>query len=134
MAKVKMVYVVTDGSYSDYGIQAVFSTKEKAEAYANKYGYRIEEFPLDQNIDRYLRGETFYTVIMDRQGNVTSQYDDSIVGEEETGFDRGWIQPEGKWIKILTVSRWAKDINKVVKITNEIRAMKIANNEWPEDV
>lgn len=32
------VYVVTSGSYSDYGINAIFSTEELANAYVNEAG------------------------------------------------------------------------------------------------
>lgn len=50
------VYIVTSGCYSDYGIEACFSTKEKAQEYINNskktknYSYRdigIEEYELD---------------------------------------------------------------------------------------
>lgn len=32
------VYIVTSGTYSDYEIEAVFSTEDKAKAYVDKYG------------------------------------------------------------------------------------------------
>ncbi len=43
------VYIVTSGAYSDYQINAVFSTREKAESFVNGGTdlYSIEEFPLD---------------------------------------------------------------------------------------
>ena len=43
------IYIVTSGEYSDYQINAVFSTGEKAEEYVDAYGsdYRIEEYPVD---------------------------------------------------------------------------------------
>lgn len=43
------VYIVTSGEYSDYHIDAVFSTIEKAKEYVDAYGsdYRIEEYPVD---------------------------------------------------------------------------------------
>lgn len=54
------VYVVTYGEYSDYGIEAVFSTKEKAQEYINiacterdcwsSTNDCIEEYELDQTI------------------------------------------------------------------------------------
>ena len=57
MAKKKAtVYVVTSGSYSDYGIRAIFSTQELAQAYIDKANAAetywasdttIEEWPLD---------------------------------------------------------------------------------------
>lgn len=44
-----MIFIVTSGEYSDYGIEAVFSTKEKADEYVERHGtdFRVEEFPVD---------------------------------------------------------------------------------------
>lgn len=42
------IFIVTDGTYSDYHIVAVFSTKEKAEAYCALHGYDfVEEYEID---------------------------------------------------------------------------------------
>ena len=47
------VYIVTEGEYSDYHIEEVFSTREKAESYialhnTSSYGYyQIEEYEID---------------------------------------------------------------------------------------
>lgn len=48
------VYIVTEGEYSDYGIEAVFSTKEKANEYVQQHGSdcRIEEYDIDQEVKR----------------------------------------------------------------------------------
>lgn len=76
------IYVVTAGSYSDYGIQAMFSTKELAQAYidaalaienaqdedswcGNTYWVRdanIEEWPLDEEVGA--SGFTYWAVGM----------------------------------------------------------------------
>lgn len=53
------VYIVTEGEYSDYRIEACFSTKKKAQEYIknnkkiqSKYYYpNIEEWDLDSNCD-----------------------------------------------------------------------------------
>lgn len=52
------IYVVTEGEYSDYHIEACFSTKEKAQEYIKNakkvnesYYYDIEEWELDSNSD-----------------------------------------------------------------------------------
>lgn len=57
------VYVVTSGSYSDYGIDAIFSTKELAETYVSRMdnnssysGYNIEEWPIDAGLPRLFYG------------------------------------------------------------------------------
>ena len=43
------VYIVTSGDYSDYTIEAVFSTIEKAKEYVDAHGsdYCIEKYPVD---------------------------------------------------------------------------------------
>ena len=48
------IYIVTSGEYSDYHIDAVFSTKKLAEDYIQQHGtdYRIEKYNLDERIDR----------------------------------------------------------------------------------
>ena len=52
------VYLVTEGCYSDYHIEAAFSTKEKAEELVEAMGRHssagIEEFELDQQFDQYM--------------------------------------------------------------------------------
>lgn len=42
------VYVVTDGEYSDFRIEGIFTEKDKAEKYADTFGYdNIEEWDLN---------------------------------------------------------------------------------------
>lgn len=50
----KKIYVVTSGEYSDYGIDAVFTTKEKAVEYVEQHGtdYNIEEYSLDEEVEK----------------------------------------------------------------------------------
>lgn len=50
----KKVYIVTSGDYEDYGINAVFSTKEAAQKFIDdnfknaNYYVAIEEYELDK--------------------------------------------------------------------------------------
>lgn len=50
----KKIYIVTSGEYSDYGIERVFSTKEKANEFVQQHGtdYRIEEYVVDEEIKK----------------------------------------------------------------------------------
>ena len=50
----KKVYAVAEGEYSDYHIECIFSTKEKANEFVQCHGmgYRIEEYELDQPVER----------------------------------------------------------------------------------
>jgi hypothetical protein len=50
------IYIVTSGSYSDYQINAVFSTRELAQKYVDKFestDYRVEEHELDTGTRNY---------------------------------------------------------------------------------
>jgi predicted glycosyl hydrolase (DUF1957 family) len=62
------VFVVTTGNYSDYGIDSIFSTREKAEAYVKKNSHvldcvNIDEWEVDSNskaVERkYWRGALY---------------------------------------------------------------------------
>lgn len=48
----KKVYAVAEGEYSDYHIECIFSTKEKAKEFVQCHGtnYYIEEYELDQEV------------------------------------------------------------------------------------
>lgn len=52
--KDKIVYIVTKGEYSDYHIEAVFSSKKKAKEYVQHNGAecQIEEYKLDAQFER----------------------------------------------------------------------------------
>ena len=48
------IYIVTSGEYSDYCIQAVFSTKKKADEYRQQHGtdFSIEVFEMDEEVKK----------------------------------------------------------------------------------
>lgn len=50
----KEIYIITSGDYSDYNIEAVFSTREKAEEYIQQHGtqYRIEPHGVDEEVKK----------------------------------------------------------------------------------
>ena len=51
----KKIYIVTEGSYSDRSIRAVFSSRELAEPYAKEESCDIEEWPIDAELDTAIR-------------------------------------------------------------------------------
>lgn len=59
----QIIYVVTDGCYSDYHIVGVFTDKEKAHDYAKLHFYDVEEFETMDNmtIVKGLKIELYYT-------------------------------------------------------------------------
>ena len=91
------IYIVTSGEYSDYQINAVFSTGEKAEEYVDAYGsdYRIEEYPVDDTPVE--NKESIWLVSIDwktgealsaNPENYDSYYTDKVdtVQYQDTGF------------------------------------------------
>lgn len=73
------VYIVTSGEYSDYHIDAVFSTIEKAEEYVDAQGsdYRVEEYPVDDA--EVKKNESIWLVSVNwKTGNADSANPDSF--------------------------------------------------------
>ena len=59
----KKICIVTTGSYSDYSICAVFSSRELAEPYAKEEGdCEIEEWPIDAELDTAIRTRFYWTL------------------------------------------------------------------------
>jgi hypothetical protein len=73
----KTIYAVNSGSYSDYRVNALFSTKAKAEEYMKavpdpEYN-EIGEYELDggmDKVDMIRRGYSVWRVLMQRDGKV----------------------------------------------------------------
>lgn len=66
----KKIYIVTSGEYSDYGIDAVFTTKEKAVDYVEQHGtdYNIEEYNLDEEVEK--KTQLWYIVFCVEDGKL----------------------------------------------------------------
>ena len=92
------IYIVTSGEYSDYQINAVFSTGEKAKEYVDAHGsdYHVEEYPVDAEVKK---NESIWLVSIDwKTGealsanpvNYDSYYTDKVdnVQYKDTGFDK----------------------------------------------
>ena len=61
-----VIYVVTDGVYSEYHVEAVFTSREKAEEFRTYHGYdNVEEFeadPIEQRADARLLWRCEYSL------------------------------------------------------------------------
>ena len=123
----KKVFVVTAGSYSDYHIVGVFSTKKLAEEYRHKLGADdVEEFELDGFAKSlYSKGYTRYLVQF--HGNIASvcerrsTYDLYRLDKKHIATNRNRKSGD------LTVELFAKDEKHAVKIASEIRSQIIAS-------
>jgi hypothetical protein len=113
----RLIYVVTEGQYSDYRIVGVYSTREKAEAIREQLGSgRIEPYPLDDEpVDSAWRVE----ISRDGRFAVADRYlgDDPALG----GISRGYYA----WFKVR-----ANDEQQAIKAANERRAFLIASGIW----
>ena len=116
-----IVYIVTCGEYSDYGIVAVFSKKEPAKEYCRRggEGYQVEEYTLDEPLP-----DVFIRVIMAHDGSVVN-------------VSRGVLREPGfEWFcntKVGEAMTWTvktDDDKRAIKVTNEKRSQIIALNIW----
>lgn len=130
----KKAYIVTSGEYSDYSIDGVFSTQEKAEAYIAHWpdGYRecrLEIFTVDHMVAK--PGYLFYSLTMREDGSLVEIKSKPIPDTEpHQGLYGIWTEKRYG----LYVSRLAKSEKAVIKIANEIRTQRIATLGWPKYV
>src|SRR5438309_10228406 len=83
------VFIVTSGEYSDYGIDAVFSTEELAQKFIDSFsksGYRdmeIEEWKLNPFENHLKQGRKPFFLRIDKDGNTSDiEVRDSVYGFE----------------------------------------------------
>lgn len=133
------IYIVTNGSYSDYHICAVFSSREKADeakvlltgAYDEA---RVEEYEVDDfNFPEMPKGMLPYGVVMLKDGTVKETRRESVESIDDANRKFGWEPYSSDDKSGVFFSVWAKDEKHAVKIANERRTMLIANNEWTEN-
>lgn len=144
----KTICVVEKGSYSDYGVVGVFSSKENAELIANAINgdgdayekATVAEWPLDPAVDELRQGLGIYFVQMQADGSVewcvrkeVSEYD--IRGEVRMWRRSGAPAYRGQGLEdVLWVTAFAKDDKHAVKIANEHRTRMLADGTWHTDV
>lgn len=132
------VYLVTSGQYSDYGIEAVFTSKEKAQSYATGiYGANdVEEFDLDPvEPPRLSEGMGYFCVIITERDGASSAYDDYYEPGHGMFVNEGWeVLKQSTGALILRIRTIAKDKQHAIKIASERRASLIATGNFKEGV
>lgn len=68
------VYVVTDGSYSDYHICTVFDNEEAADAHASEVGGQVEVFDLRSDPPQKFVRRHMITKMLEGSGEVFEDY------------------------------------------------------------
>jgi hypothetical protein len=125
------IYAVSSGSYSDYSIVALFSTRELAQTFMDRHdrGHdawnEIEEFALDEGVEHMRQGMARYSVRMGENG------DSYNVGLEAYWFtekpDTEFHKPAGRikqrWFNWYG---WAMSEEHALKIANEHRIRLLA--------
>ena len=139
------IYVVTDGSYSDYHIKGIYSTMEKAEEAKDLFQAEndIETIELD-SIPDHPPGLGLWVVSLKKNGEVLAGGDYYQtprrygVGEIDRDYYPRWNYKTSPDIKSLTIDHvdfyvWARDADHALKIAHEHWAQLIASNEWTDD-
>ena len=138
----KTIYVVTSGEYSDYGINAMFSTQDAAERFVvelngARYSWgtcMIEAWTLDEFAPPADRGLHPFHVFMWKNGSVA---DVARAGYYDMRQPAREIMKrctrDGDWSSgtpCLAVRGWFKDVPHAVKVANEVRAQIVALDRW----
>ena len=119
----KSIWVIEQGSYSDYRVVGVFSTKESAEKFMSLMDENYEtpcitEWTLDPMIDEINKGLLPFSINMDIDGN-TKRIRKAEGHNMNGGLSvcgRAMWNDDGVYGTV-----WAKDEQHAVKIANEFR-------------
>lgn len=128
------VWLVTTGSYSDFHVVGVFSSKKKARALLDTLkGGSIREYTLDPFIAELNEGLNIYHVEMKPDGEVITvreeaagswSYDLALLGTDEPL--RKWYSDTKRKDIVLDKTVFARDAMHAVKIVNEMRVQWLA--------
>ena len=119
----KSIWVIEQGSYSDYRVVGVFSTKESAEKFmalmdVGQETPSIDEWPLDPMVDEINKGLLPFAISMDIDGNterIRKADGHNMNGGLLACQSAAW-NDDGVYGTV-----WAKDEQHAVKIANEFR-------------
>jgi len=130
------VWVVTEGMYSDYGIEAIFSSEEKAKAFVAKHEYNEDRQVIEWTIDEWLdagdRTVWRYVIIVD-----TGEFHGKCIVNEKfvtnarytkTFTSRGW---NGKENFATIVAESAVSEDHCRKIAVEARQAALRKESMP---
>ena len=138
------IWVVEQGSYSDYRVVGVFTSKANAQIVVDKlksaeYYYdepTIAEWPLNPAVEELNAGLDHWRVLMLKDGT-TERCDKSDMPsyniEGSTQIWRRSTAPayKGQGVQdALDATVWATDAKHAVKIVNEQRIQMIAGGQW----
>lgn len=139
------VWAIEQGSYSDYHVIGVYSSRENAELVAaaiNDSGQtfgdkaQVVEWTLDPAVEDLRAGRRPFIVWMQRDGTVERCEEWHVSGYEVGGEVAIWRRSQapayrGKNVQdVINATVFATDEKHAVKIVNEHRAQYIAEGRW----
>lgn len=135
--KSKYVYTVETGSYSDYMVVAICSTKVNAELVADKLNANkdsyisrghvtVVERELDMLVDYAKLNYKYYSVYMLRDGTALDVEEQEYDAYDDPGL-QVWRDDRVKSSGIVGYV-FAKHVEHAIKIANDFRAQAIAEN------
>jgi hypothetical protein len=131
------VYIVTEGEYSDYGIDSVFLNEENARAYAAMMDMDLEEWDADTEHECLRRGYSQWRVRIMKDGEVQSAYQTGVstFRSDYQGFarERPCASDDRRGRLLLDCMMHAKSKDHAIKIANERRTGILAAHRWPDD-
>jgi hypothetical protein len=125
--RMKKVYAATSGSYSDYGIVAIFSTKEAAQLFMERHPNQwndwndIEEYDLDPGVLQMRKGYSHWMVQMEEDGSTISAEASGRYNLEAAPDKALRAESAGRRARWFNWYGWAKDQQHALKIANEHR-------------
>lgn len=131
----KYCWVVTQGSYSDYHVVGVYSTKKLAESFVKSVGarkgedgYYIEKYPLDPYEKQLNNGLKVFNCEMNREGSfwLVEPAFDYYGYDEIDSFTSMFDIRDKKFVGKI----WAKNKTHARKILNEFRVKAIAEGRY----
>lgn len=123
------IYVVTSGSYSDYAIDAIFTTEKKAEEYKDNFNCDdVEIHDLDPSTVAF----HMTTVSMLKNGTTLDSYC-MAHHKNLSGFVRyGGSRYPCTQVDTLFWNVNTKDKKRAIKVVNEKRIQILANECWSD--
>jgi hypothetical protein len=125
----KTVFVVTEGEYSDYHIEGIYSTPEIAKGIHGE-NCDVEEWEIDRWSEEYRQGLYFFDVYMTRDGETNHRGTSSVFRNPPPSGSNVIIPYYKANTTEFCFRMWARDERHAIKIANERRVQLIAGGTW----
>ena len=139
----RIVYLISEGEYSDYRVVAAFTSEKLRDEYMlllaedENYrcdGFRRETLPLNPRKEKM--SESRVLIDIDKEGNVLRVYKDKVNidvprwGDPLFGFQRYNTNSRNVQVPYMTWGCETDDEKRAIKVANEKRAMIVASDAW----